>query len=221
MKATYQSNGLAIPNSPDLRLSPDAGPSESVNNSLVTLSQVQDLSSYESVEDDLLGLYFRPDAPFRAKISVPHEPGMVLVIRGRVWAYDTKEPLARAKMDIWQANAQGKYDQQQQNYVSSGEMFRNRARLYCDETGYYEFETIHPGPYRISGEVWRAPHINFRVRYPGYAPLVTQLFFTGDPYHDVDPLLIQSLVISLQKKESNGMNYEEGVFDIVLLPADV
>lgn len=61
-------------------------------------------------EDNILGPYFREGAPYRAKVTPPLEKGTVLLIRGRVWGFDTRKPLAGTVLDIWQANADGRYD---------------------------------------------------------------------------------------------------------------
>src|SRR5262245_16125153 len=42
-------------------------------------------------EDNILGPFHRAGAPFRAKITPPMEPGVVLVVSGRVWGFDTKK----------------------------------------------------------------------------------------------------------------------------------
>src|SRR5262249_53530196 len=100
-------------------------------------------------EDNILGPFYRAGAPFRAKITPPLEAGIVLVVSGRVWAFDTKKPLPMAVIDIWQANALGRYDNDDPKNPPSKDVFKNRARLITDETGYYEFETVHPAPYKI------------------------------------------------------------------------
>src|SRR5690348_6469998 len=61
-------------------------------------------------EDNILGPFYRPGAPYRAKITPPLEPGTVLLVRGQVWGHDTRKPLANATLDVWQANASGRYD---------------------------------------------------------------------------------------------------------------
>jgi catechol 1,2-dioxygenase len=204
------------------RLEPGKGPTESYNDKhLEELSAGPSGISEGAPEGLFLGTYFRPDAPLRAKITPPHEPGVVMVINGQIWGNDTREPIARAKMDVWQANAKGQYDNEGDAYDPESTLFINRARLYSDQNGYYEFETVHPGGYQrrgTEGLFWRAPHIHFRVRCPGYQPLVTELFFTGDPHHESDPFLRESLVIKLTIKQRNGRSYEEGIFDIVLTP---
>src|SRR5204863_369909 len=61
-------------------------------------------------EPNILGPYYRQGAPYRGKSTPPLEPGEVIVIRGQVWGHDSKRPLAHAVLDIWQANAKGRYD---------------------------------------------------------------------------------------------------------------
>ena len=51
---------------------------------------------FQPTEDNILGPYHRKGAPFRGLITPPLEPGDVLVVRGRVWGFDSKQPLAGA-----------------------------------------------------------------------------------------------------------------------------
>jgi protocatechuate 3,4-dioxygenase beta subunit len=170
-------------------------------------------------EDCILGPFYRPGAPFRAKVTPPLEPGVVLLIRGRVWGHDTRKPLAGARLDVWQANARGRYDNDDPDNPPKKDVFVNRARLIADETGYYEFESVHPGPYKIGPETWRPSHIHYAISHPGYRTLVTQLFFRGDPHNKTDEFIKESLIIDLRTVRVGAQTYEAGVFDIVLAPA--
>src|SRR5205814_5726423 len=87
-------------------------------------------------EDNILGPYYRKGAPFRAKVTPPLEAGTVLLIAGRVWGHDTKKPLAGAVLDVWQANADGRYDNDDPDHPPAGHLFKNRSRLITDEAGY-------------------------------------------------------------------------------------
>jgi len=175
----------------------------------------------QPTEDNIIGPYYRAGAPFRAKVTPPLEPGTVLVISGRVWGFDTKKPLARAVLDVWQANAQGRYDNDDQRNAPPKDVFKNRTRLVTDESGYYEFETVHPGPYKTGANTWRPAHIHYLVRQTGYKNLVTQLYFKGDPHNKADEFIKDSLIIELQSKKAGDTAYEIGTFDIVLAPAGV
>jgi catechol 1,2-dioxygenase len=167
-------------------------------------------------EDCILGPYHRPWAPFRAKVTPPLESGTVLVINGRVWGHDTRKPLAGAKLDIWQANAKGRYDNDDPDNPPKKDVFLNRARVVTDETGYYEYETIHPGPYKIGPNAWRPSHIHYLIQHPGYQTLVTQLFFKGDPHNKTDDFIKDSLIIEVRTVKVGDGSYEAGTFDIVL-----
>ncbi len=173
-------------------------------------------ANVRATEDNILGPYHRPNAPFRAKITPPLEPGTVLVIKGRVWGQDTRRVLANALLDIWQANAQGRYDNDDPQHAPAANLFVHRARLLTDENGYYEYETIHPGAYQVGPRAWRPPHIHYWVRKANYRDLVTQLYFHGDPYQREDQFIRPSLIIDLREIRTPHGTYKTGVFDIVL-----
>jgi catechol 1,2-dioxygenase len=175
---------------------------------------------WQPTADNILGPYYRPGAPYRGKITPPLEPGPVLLISGRAWGYDTKRPLAGAVLDIWQANAAGRYDNDDPQKPPAPGVFRNRARIVADENGYYEYETVHPGPYRTGPDMWRPSHIHYMVRHAGYATLVTQLYFKGDPHNATDEFIRPSLIIALDERSTPHGKFQAGTFDIVLAKAD-
>ena len=170
-------------------------------------------------EDNILGPYFREGAPFRAKVTPPLAKGTPMLIRGRVWGFDTKKPLAGAVLDIWQADADGRYDNDDPKAPPAKGVYLNRVRVLTDETGYYEYETIHPGPYKIGPDAWRPAHVHYLVRKAGYANLITQLYFKGDKFNAKDEFIKPSLIIELQGAKVNGNAIETGVFDVVLAAA--
>lgn len=170
-------------------------------------------------EDNILGPYFRAGAPYRAKVTPPHAKGTTLVVRGRVWGFDTKAPLPGAVLDIWQADADGRYDNDDPQKPPADGVYVNRTRVVADESGYYEFETVHPGAYRTGPTSWRPSHIHYLVRRAGYARLVTQLYFDGDKLNEKDEFIKPSLVIKLERAKVNGAVVETGVFDVVLAAA--
>ena len=172
-------------------------------------------------EDNILGPFYRSGAPFRGKVTPPLEPGKVMLINGRVWGFDTKKPLSGVAIDVWQANAQGRYDNDDPANPPAKDVFKNRTRVLTDETGYYEYETIHPAPYQTGPGSWRPSHIHYLIRTTGYKPLVTQLYFKGDKYNAADDFIKQSLIIDLREVAvGKGSSYEAGTFDIVLAPND-
>jgi len=177
---------------------------------------VKPAEKWAPTEDNILGPFYREGAPYRAKITSPLESGTVLLVSGHVWGYDTKKPLVHATLDIWQANARGRYDNDDPKNPPAKDVFKNRARLVTDENGYCEFETIHPAPYKIGPESWRPSHIHYLVQHPGYRTLVTQLYFKGDPHNKTDRFIKESLIIDLKREKAGDAVYERGEFDIVL-----
>ena len=158
------------------------------------------------------GPFYRPGAPFRAKLSLPGEPGTTFVLSGRVWAFDTKRPLPGVVLDFWSVDMQEKYS----NGVTD---FRNRGRLVSSETGYYEVESIRPIPYRPNPagapNFWRCAHFHLLAVCPGYKPLITEIHFKEEPKKS-DSMYRPENAIATEKHTANGVSFERGVFDIVL-----
>ena len=90
---------------------------------------------FTPTEDNILGPFYRERAPYRAKVTPPLAPGTALLVGGRVWGVDTRAPLAGATIDIWQANAHGRYDNDDPRHPPAPDVFRYRVRLVTDETG--------------------------------------------------------------------------------------
>lgn len=89
--------------------------------------------------------------------------GEVIEITGRVVQLDGK-PLDNLVLEIWQADAQGRYD---------NPAFFGWGRAATDAQGVYSFRTIRPG-----APAGRAPHINFLLLYSGLMrQLQTVMFF--------------------------------------------
>lgn len=172
-------------------------------------------SSWGPTLENVKGPFHRPLAPFRAMISPPMALGIVTVINGRVYGVDTRKPLVGAIVDIWQADHQGSYDNDDSSDHGDPNLFLYRARLVTDETGYYEYQTIRPGRY-MNGAQYRPAHIHYLVRHPGYKELITQLYFAGDPYNRVDPFIRKSLIVSMTEVTTSGGKFEKGTFDIIL-----
>ena len=158
------------------------------------------------------GPFYRAGAPFRGKLSLPGEAGTTFILSGRVWALDTKRPLAGAVLDFWHVDMTEKYS----DGVTD---FRNRGRLVSSETGQYELESIRPIPYRPNPtgapEFWRCAHFHLVAVAPGYQPLVTEIHFQGDPKQS-DPMYRIENAIAPQEHTVNGKVFQSGVFDIVL-----
>jgi catechol 1,2-dioxygenase len=158
------------------------------------------------------GPWYKPGAPFRAKLSTPGEAGTTFVLSGRVWAFDTKRPLPGVVLDFWHVDIK-------EQYSDGVTDFRNRGRLISSESGYYELESIRPIPYRPNPKgapnFWRCAHFHLAAVCPGYKPLVTEIHFKEDPKM-ADAMYRPENAIAPEKRTVNGVSFETGVFDIVL-----
>lgn len=101
------------------------------------------------------------------------------------------QPIADALVDVWQANAHGRYAHERDpNPAPLDEHFQGWARITTDAQGCWRIRTIKPGPYPV-GDGWsRPPHIHFKVARRGYIELTTQMYFSGEALNDVDRLLL-------------------------------
>jgi hydroxyquinol 1,2-dioxygenase len=149
-------------------------------------------------------------------------------------------PIAAARIDVWEADADGLYDVQYDDDRTAA-----RAHLFSDSDGRYAFWAVTPTPYPIphDGPVgrmldatgrspMRAPHLHFMVTAPGKRRLVTHIFPTGDSLLDSDSVF--GVRDSLMKdfvevpagtpapdgRDLGHQSWSRVQFDIVLAPTD-
>jgi protocatechuate 3,4-dioxygenase, beta subunit len=117
--------------------------------------------------------------------------GERITISGSVRDQDG-EPVAGALVEVWQANAAGRYAHvSDQHPAPLDPNFSGAGRCLTDEAGRYRFITIKPGayPWRNHPNAWRPAHVHFSVFTDAFAQrLVTQMYFPGDPLLSLDPL---------------------------------
>ena len=117
--------------------------------------------------------------------------GERIIVTGRVLD-EQGHPLAGTLVEIWQANAAGRYIHQvDQHRAPLDPNFIGIGRCLTDEHGVYRLLTIRPGayPWRNHANAWRPPHIHFSVFGPTLASrLITQMYFPGDPLLALDPI---------------------------------
>jgi len=117
--------------------------------------------------------------------------GEKISLEGRVTDGDGA-PLPDAIVEIWQANAAGRYiHKSDQHNAPLDPNFTGRGQTFTDSEGRYRFITIRPGEYPWSNHynAWRPAHIHFSVFGPAFATrLVTQMYFPGDPLLEYDPV---------------------------------
>jgi protocatechuate 3,4-dioxygenase, alpha subunit len=116
--------------------------------------------------------------------------GERIVIEGRVLDGDGA-PVNDAMLEIWQANAAGRYDHPEDRQEKPLDPnFHGFGRTATDADGRFRFSTIKPGPVPGRGGVVQAPHINLTVFARGLLKqLVTRIYFPDQPLNAGDPLL--------------------------------
>jgi protocatechuate 3,4-dioxygenase, beta subunit len=129
-----------------------------------------------------------------ADLTTQHagEPvGERIVVFGRVLDTEGK-PLRDTLVEVWQANAAGRYLHRTDNWPAPLDPnFSGAGRCVTDEHGRYRFTTIKPGPYPWGNHhnAWRPAHIHFSLLGRAFAQrLVTQMYFPGDPFFAYDPI---------------------------------
>ena len=117
--------------------------------------------------------------------------GSRIVVRGRVLDGDGR-PVRRQLVEIWQANAAGRYvHQRDQHPAPLDPNFTGTGRCLTDDAGWYSFTTIKPGPYPWHNHhnAWRPAHIHFSLFGPCLLTrLITQMYFPNDPLLPFDPI---------------------------------
>jgi len=118
---------------------------------LITDAPVTATQKCQPTPWDEIGPFYRPNAPLRSTI------GSGYVLSGTVRSAVDCRPLSRARIEIWQTGADGKYDD------------AHRATIIADRQGRYRLVTDFP-----AGYARRPPHIHILVDMRGYAGLITQ-----------------------------------------------
>ncbi len=133
-------------------------------------------------------------APKASDLTRQHsgEPlGERIIVSGRVLDENSR-PLANTVVEIWQANAAGRYRHDvDQHDAPLDPNFTGCGQAVTDAEGHYRFVTIRPGeyPWRNHYNAWRAAHIHFSLFGPAFATrLVTKMYFPGDPLIPFDPI---------------------------------
>jgi protocatechuate 3,4-dioxygenase beta subunit len=128
------------------------------------------------------GPYFTPDSPERASLLEAGMAGDRLTVAGTVLATDCR-PLRRALLDFWQADADGRYDNQG---------YRLRGHQFTDADGRFRLDTVVPGLYP-----GRTRHIHVKVQAPDGPVLTTQLYFPGEAANAGDGIFREELLLTM------------------------
>jgi protocatechuate 3,4-dioxygenase beta subunit len=102
---------------------------------------------------DAEGPFYKSEAPIRAST------GRGLTVSGKVRSAGSCAVIPGARVEWWQTNPQGRYDDE------------HRGTQLTSSDGGYRFETNFP-----PGYFGRPPHIHFKVFAPGHRSLTTQIY---------------------------------------------
>lgn len=169
-------------------------------------------------DNDLLVNHARPGQSAIGERIIVH--GQVLDECGR--------PVPGALIEIWQANAGGRYRHVKDGYLAALDPdFGGCGRTLTGEDGSYIFRTVKPGAYPWPNGVndWRPAHIHFSIFGHAFGQrLITQMYFEGDPLIPLCPIAqtipdkatLGRLIAALDMRQTKPMDAIAYRFDIVL-----
>ena len=118
--------------------------------------------------------------------------GQLIHLRLRVLDEDGA-PVAGAMVEMWQANAAGRYTHpNDDDHAPVDANFYGAARMVTDDSGLIELRTVKPGAYPVPTKDgwWRPPHIHFSVFGRVWlSRLITQMYFPGEPLNALDRIM--------------------------------
>ena len=153
--------------------------------------------------------------------------GERILVHGRLLD-EMSRPIPNALIEIWQANAGGRYRHKKDTYFAPLDPnFGGCGRTITDENGYYEFLTVRPGAYPWPNRAndWRPMHIHFSIFGHSFGQrLISQMYFEGDPLINHCPIAatikdrsqLDRLVAPLDFSKSRPLDFLAYKFDIVL-----
>lgn len=122
--------------------------------------------------------------------AAPNVSGERIAVGGRITDADGR-PVDDAMLEIWQANAHGRYAHPLDTRdLPLDEGFSGWGRVVTDADGRFRFSTIRPGRVPAADGRLQAPHLNVTIFMRGLLKqLVTRIYFDGDAANASDPVL--------------------------------
>lgn len=130
-----------------------------------------------------------PDLPLGADLSRDGK-GERLTVRGQVSSL-SGSPIGMAMVEVWQANAEGKYENQEPDHQPENNL---RGKFRTDNQGRFAFRSVMPRGYALPSDgpvgrlmlalglcLERPAHLHFRVAAKGFQTLTTHIFDRADP----------------------------------------
>jgi protocatechuate 3,4-dioxygenase alpha subunit len=134
------------------------------------------------------GKYDWNDA-FSNNLVTADTSGERIRVEGRVFDGDGA-PMADCMLEIWQADAQGRFSDPQDNRALPNSSFKGFGRIGTDANGGYAFDTIKPGQVADPDGKPQAPHLVLAVFARGMLlHLYSRIYFDGEASNVSDPVL--------------------------------
>ena len=134
------------------------------------------------------GKYDWNDA-FSNNLVTADASGERIRVEGRVFDGDGA-PMPDCMLEVWQADAQGRFADPQDKRALPNSSFRGFGRIGTDAGGGYAFDTIKPGQVADPDGKPQAPHIVLAVYARGMLlHLYTRIYFDGEASNAADPVL--------------------------------
>src|SRR5256886_2105435 len=143
------------------------------------------------------GPYYKANPPQNAVLRTTGVAGTPLTLTGYVVSKSC-QPIANAKLDFWQADGNGSYD-------NSG--YTLRGWQLTDANGAYRLETVIPGLYP-----GRTEHIHVKVTVNGKT-YTSQLFFPGVSQNAGDSIYAANMLITLSSATTTPRT---GTFNFII-----
>ncbi|MBX6426576.1 MAG: protocatechuate 3,4-dioxygenase subunit alpha [Variibacter sp.] len=143
-------------------------------------------------------------------LVTPDVAGERIRIEGRVLDGDLK-PVPDALIEIWQADATGRYAAPADSRARPNTAFKGFGRAPTDDEGRYGFHTIKPGPVPGPNGTMQAPHILVNLFARGLLKqMVTRIYFSDEPANATDPILAlvpedRRATLIAQRSERDGI----------------
>lgn len=140
-------------------------------------------------------------------LVTPDTTGERIRIEGQVFDGDGK-PITDSMIEIWQADAQGRYAHPRDARTRPNTSFKGFGRVGTDAEGRYVFHTIKPGLVPGPDGTTQAPHILVAVFARGMLQHVfTRIYFADEAANAQDPILT---LVPAERRQTLVARREDG-----------
>ncbi len=147
-----------------------------------------------------------------SNLVTPDASGEKIRVEGRVFDGDGV-PVPDAVVEIWQADAAGRYAHPADTRALPNARFKGFGRAPTDSAGRYSFDTIKPGAAPGPNDKMQAPHIAVNLFARGILKqMITRIYFSDEAANKDDPVLNlvpqdrrATLIAKRQDQEGQGV----------------